>query len=433
MGKLIAGVFRMVALVLAFALHESAAMAAEKHFGPFSVDDAHPGVIALSGEIDLYSALNFRRALQAFPDAKLLVLESAGGAVQMALLIADDVNQRGLSTYIAKDNGCYSACAFIFLAGSERQVDGELGVHQISSGSNDLINAQLSISDIIDMLARFGTPAEVMTTMFKTPPSEMHVFSKDEIERFALNRKSANNLTQSSQIAATPSASPADTRSEASSAPNAAPTSNLPVAASSASAVTTSTTAGLSAIEEFSRKPTRIALYTGLDLFGDDIASKRTGDAAECARSCLELNGTCKAFTFNADPKILRGPNCFLKSREGRADGNSVAVSGKFLTGADPNPSPFSIGTIDPKQALFDDVDLPGGDIHASPSLSNATALQCRLACIDSDRCTAFTYIKRKRECWLKATVGTPVFKVGMTSGVKNFQRFAPATIVTLD
>ncbi|WP_457588787.1 PAN/Apple domain-containing protein [Ensifer canadensis] len=189
----------------------------------------------------------------------------------------------------------------------------------------------------------------------------------------------------------------------------------------------------LSAIEEFARKPTRIAIYTGLDLFGDDLTSKRTVDVAECARSCLEMNGACKAFTFNTNPKIVRGPNCFLKANEGRADGNSVAISGKFLASADPDPTAFGIGTIDPKKALFEDVDLPGGDLDIRASIANATPLQCRLACIDNDRCVAFTYIKKKRECWMKGAVGTPLFKSGMISGVKDFQTFSPARIVGLD
>ena len=70
----------------------------------------------------------------------------------MALLIADDVHERGMSTYITKESGCLSACALIFLAGVERQTDGALGVHQISSDSGDLVSAQLSISDILDVL-----------------------------------------------------------------------------------------------------------------------------------------------------------------------------------------------------------------------------------------------------------------------------------------
>ncbi len=407
-------------------------MAGTKKFGPFSFEESDPSVITLTGEIDLYSALNFRRALHASQKARLLVLDSVGGAVQMALLIADDVHARRLSTFIPKGKGCYSACAFIFMAGVERQVDGELGVHQISSESNDLVNAQLSISDIIDMLTRFDTPAEVMTTMFKTPPSQMHVFSNEEIGRYKLNRKGA---TSNEPMPTNPTASLEGTppSKENSTAVTIPEPSSQQVAASNTSPVAPGQSDSLSAIEEFARKPTRIAVYTGLDLFGDDLASKRTVDVAECAASCLEMNGSCKAFTFNANPKIVRGPNCFLKSNEGRADGNSVAISGKFLASADPDPTPFSMGIIDPKKALFEDVDLPGGDLGVRASIANATPLQCRLACIDNDRCVAFTYIKKKRECWMKGAVGTPVFKSGMISGVKTFQTFAPAKVLGLD
>ena len=428
------GLIRICAFCLALSLVGNPALAATKKFGPFSFEESDPSVITLAGEIDLYSALNFRRALHASQKARLLVLDSVGGAVQMALLIADDVHERRLSTFIPKGKGCYSACAFIFMAGVERHVDGELGVHQISSESNDLVNAQLSISDIIDMLARFDTPAEVMTTMFKTPPSQMHVFSSEEIGRYKLNRKGAaaasNEPFSTTPAAGLEGAPPSTANSTA--VPTPEPNSQQ-VAATNPSPIDPGQSDKLSAIEEFARKPTRIAVYTGLDLFGDDLASKRTVDVVECASTCLQMNGACKAFTFNANPKIVRGPNCFLKANEGRADGNSVAISGKFLASADPDPTPFSMGTIDPKKALFEDVDLPGGDLGVRASIANATPLQCRLACIDNDRCVAFTYIKKKRECWMKGAVGTPLFKSGMISGVKSFQTFAPAKVIGLD
>lgn len=175
-----------------------------------------------------------------------------------------------------------------------------------------------------------------------------------------------------------------------------------------------------------------MALYTGLDLFGDDLSSKRTFDAAECAQTCLSMNGECKAFTFNANPKITKGPNCFLKSNEGRANGNSVAISGKFLSGAEPDPQDFTISTIDPTAALFKDVDLPGGDLSSRPSQIGSTAQKCRLACIDESRCVAFTYIKRKKECWLKGTVGAPRFGAGLVTGVKKVQSFSAAKIISL-
>ncbi|MBS3651943.1 hypothetical protein KEU06_25385 [Pseudaminobacter sp. 19-2017] len=119
--------------------------------------------------------------------------------MQIALLIADDVHQRKLATYIPQKGTCYSACAYIFLAGVERQAEGELGVHQISSESADLVSAQLSISDIIDLLNRFDAPVEVLTAMFKTPPNEMHVFTPDEVARYRINRQKGSSSSTVAQ------------------------------------------------------------------------------------------------------------------------------------------------------------------------------------------------------------------------------------------
>lgn len=413
--------------MLPLALSATPSLSAEKVFGPFSINDTAPDVIVLNGEIDLGSALNFRRALQAVPNAKLLTLNSPGGTVQMALLIADDVHESGMSTYIAKESGCHSACALVFLAGVERQADGALGVHQISSESGDLVSAQLSISDILDVLNRFGTPVEVMTWMFKTPPNDMHVFTADEIASYKINRKQE------------PAPTPAQAATSIEPIPNATTINVTPTV----TPTTTTTTdqkrvvgdqalANLSAIENYTRRPTRMALYTGLDLFGDDLRAERMVDAAECAKTCLSMNGVCKAFTFNTNPKIIKGPNCFLKSNEGRADGNAVAISGKFLSSIDQDPQDFTISAIDPTTSLFKDVDLPGGDLSSRPSQIGGNAQQCRLACIDERRCVAFTYIKRKKECWLKGAVGTPKYGAGLVTGVKGVKSFGTAQIINL-
>lgn len=162
--------------------------ASEKVFGPFRWDSLEPQVIELRGEIDSGAALNFRRALSAAPQANLLRLNSPGGLVTIALLIADDVDQRRMSTNIPLGAECYSACSFIFLAGVDRVADGRLGVHQISQNSPDLQSAQLAISDILDVLNRFSTPTEVLTVMFRTPPDQMYVFSQQEIAALGINR-----------------------------------------------------------------------------------------------------------------------------------------------------------------------------------------------------------------------------------------------------
>ncbi|MDH6235048.1 hypothetical protein M2281_005670 [Mesorhizobium soli] len=402
------------------------AQAAPQTFGPFKVDDAHPDIISLDGDIDAGSALNFRRAIAAAPNAKLVVLNSPGGLVQIALLIADDVHQKKLATYIPQKAGCYSACAYIFLAGIERQAEGELGVHQISSDSADLVSAQLSISDIIDLLNRFDTPVEVLTAMFKTPPKEMHVFTPDEVARYRINRRqeaSASAVAEDGGVQPSDKSNPTTAVIEPSSPPE----------ASAVASLEGTSLPRLSAIEEYTRRPTRMAVFTGLDLFGDDITSVRLDDAADCARACLTMKGECKAFTFNIDPQAMRGPNCFLKASQGTADGNAVAISGQLLSGADPDPKPFSIGTIDPKTALFDNVDLPGGDLSTRPFGRSINAQQCRLACVGDNRCVAFTYLKRKKECWLKGAAGTPRYGDGMTSGLKKMMTFAPASIISLE
>lgn len=404
------------------------AAAAEKKFGPFTIDDANPSVIALDGEIDVNSGLNFRRALQAAPNAKLVTLNSLGGNVQMGLLIADDIHQRKLATYIPKESQCFSACSFVFLAGDERKVDGSLGVHQISSDSPDLVGAQLAISDIIEVLNRFGTPMDVMHVMFKTPPDDMHVFSQEEVAQYKLNRASGAKAPSPIVIEVPVSIASTDTQAEEQ-VEDIRTSTDAAVAPPAAEA---NQQARLSPLEEFTQRPNRIAVYTGLDLFGDDISSQRVADAGDCAQSCLEMNGQCKAFTFNSNPKIKKGSNCFLKSSAGRADGNSVAFSGRFLSGAEADPSALTLGTIDPQTALYDDIDLPGGDLSRRPDPSQ-TALDCRLACIDDKLCVAFTYVKPKKECWLKGVIGTPMFGKGMVSGLKKMETFAPAKIISLD
>ena len=417
-----------IGVVSFFSVMSSAvAFASVETFGPFTVDSSRPDIIATDGTIESGAALEFRRALRAAPSAKLITLNSNGGNVQAGLLIADDINQRALATYIPKTSQCYSACSYIFLAGKERKVDGELGVHQISSDSPDLVGAQLAISDIIEVLSRFETPPEVMQVMFKTPPDDMHVFTQEEIERYRLNRSAGEAPTTGAPKAVSTSENVNGTK------PTDELDANLSTSVPGAPPSETETVAKLSPLEEFTKRPNRIALYTGLDLFGEDISSIRVDDAATCAKSCLMMDGQCKAFTFNTNPRITRGPNCFLKASEGRADGNSVAFSGRFLSGAEADPKAFSLGTIDPTEALFDDIDLPGGDLSRHPHTAARTPLACRLACIDNSRCVAFTYIKSKKECWLKGAVGTSTFKKGLVTGVKKYETFAPADIITLN
>ncbi|WP_250157170.1 PAN domain-containing protein [Tianweitania aestuarii] len=398
-----------------------------KNFGPFKIDTARPDVIALEGPIDDRAALAFRRALLTLPDVKLMTLNSPGGEVDNGLLIADDVFQRKLATYIAPDAECYSACSYIFLAGDERRVEGKLGVHQISSQRPDLASAQFSISDIIDMLNRFGTPTDVLTIMFRTPPDDMYVFNEADITKYGINRSRGSADTPRA-----PAAPLADVQLPAT-ATNNAPAVVLDTPTPSVSMADSASLAELSVIEDYAKRPNRLALYTGLDFSEQDIASEAVDDAKACALRCLETGGACRAFTFNITTPKSPGPNCFLKSARGQLDGNASAISGQLLSRADSYPSSFTIGVIDPKASVFENVDLVGGDLSRKPFTKAKTARDCRLACVDNDSCRAFTYLKRKKECWLKSGASQPRAAADMISGLKKIETFEPATVIDLE
>ena len=369
------------------------AAAQDKRFGPFRVDAAAQAIL-LNGEIDAGAALNFRRALAAAPRAKRVVLNSPGGLVPIALLIADDVDQRGLLTEIPAGSYCYSACSYIFLAGRERLALGELGVHQISSDSPDLETAQITISDIIDVLNRFDTPSEVLTVMFRTPPSQMYVFSAAEVSEFGINRgagASSNRNSAPERTAVEPDDSAPATRAD---------------------------------------RSARVAVYVGLDFYGGDVGSVRAPDLEACASQCASSN--CRAFTFNADERARRGPNCFMKNGKSRPDGNSMAVSGVFLAPSEPDPEPLEVGVIDPRSGLLEDVDIPFKDLSKKPAAAK-TVQACRMSCVADGNCEAFTFVNAKKQCWLKSSVEGARPRAGMVSGAKTRTTFSPAQIIDLN
>jgi hypothetical protein len=141
----------------------------------------------LNGEVTHSLASDFGRALAARPNVRIIVLNSPGGYVDNALQVAHEVRRNGISTLVARGMGCYSACAYIFFAGQQRYVEGELGVHQISSEVADLVLAQTTLSDVLDALDAFGVQQTIISVMLRTPPEEMYVFSTAEIVELSIN------------------------------------------------------------------------------------------------------------------------------------------------------------------------------------------------------------------------------------------------------
>lgn len=154
--------------------------------GAFSLPDDQPDVIMLNADITESTPADFDRALAARPDVRIVALNSPGGSVDSALKMAYEIRKRGLATYVPRDMGCYSACAYMFFAGIDRQAEGELGVHQISSEVADLVLTQTTLGDLLDALQSFGVHQQVISHMLRTPPDDMYVFTQAELTEYGI-------------------------------------------------------------------------------------------------------------------------------------------------------------------------------------------------------------------------------------------------------
>ncbi len=178
------------------ALGSAAEAQSVERYGAFFIDPQAPETIFLEGEIADGDGALFEELLADYPGAETLVLNSPGGIVDDGLSAADAVFEAGIATVVPSWAGCYSACAYIFFGGSERYVAGELGVHQFSSDLRDVVDAQRTVADILDVLNRFDTPPEVISAMLRTEPDEMYVFTLAQIDRLEINRGFAGGIDE---------------------------------------------------------------------------------------------------------------------------------------------------------------------------------------------------------------------------------------------
>jgi hypothetical protein len=160
--------------------------------GPFLLLPGQPNIIFLQGPIEDDAPAAFVRALRERPAATVLGLVSDGGLVDPAMLVAREVRRRGLATLVPPGAVCASACAFIFLAGTERVALGQLGVHQISNDDNDLVAGQTALADVFRTLREFGVSDDVVAAMLATPPDEVHFFTQDELTSWGIETEIAS-------------------------------------------------------------------------------------------------------------------------------------------------------------------------------------------------------------------------------------------------
>ena len=196
-----------IGLALAFASVSGAMAQASKQsrlpdnveeYGPFIYLPEQPDILMYHTAVGANDLLHMKKALREHPTITTIVLlNNGGGLVHIGLVVAEEIYEKGLDTYIPKDSYCASACSFVFFAGKRRVAAGRLGVHQISAPELSGEQAQFGVSDIVATLPKYGVSAEVLGIMFSTPASSMYFFKPNEIAKYGINRTGEKQVADS--------------------------------------------------------------------------------------------------------------------------------------------------------------------------------------------------------------------------------------------
>ncbi|KRS18938.1 hypothetical protein [Roseovarius indicus] len=127
------------------------------------------------------------------PTPETLVLQSPGGSVQDALQLGRHLRDQGINTQMLAGEFCLSACPYVLVGGSERQIDdrAQVGVHQHYFGKSSILPASFAVEDIqagqgevMVYLDDMGIDPMVMTHALATPPDEIYVLLPEQLRAY---------------------------------------------------------------------------------------------------------------------------------------------------------------------------------------------------------------------------------------------------------
>lgn len=154
------------------------------------------GVLTAEGSIEAGTASRFEAELEARGEyVKTVSLNSPGGALDDAILMAAALRERGISTEIADGALCASSCPLLFAGGVTRIAGPKaaIGVHQFyaamastTAPAQAMSDAQATTARISRHLAEMGVDAALWLHALVTPPQALYYLSPAELARYRL-------------------------------------------------------------------------------------------------------------------------------------------------------------------------------------------------------------------------------------------------------
>lgn len=147
---------------------------------------------------------------------------------------------------------------------------------------------------------------------------------------------------------------------------------------------------------------TQRRLEVGYDRPGYDFAWRSTSGADACADQCAQ-DDRCEAYTYTG----AAGTNCFLKDAVPWA-GAAPSMTSGVRGGLETNTNRW------------------GGD-YRSFTTSRLTPTTCQATCAQEAACQSWTYVPptapaTAATCWLKSSIPSRSYAIGLVSGVKGFE-----------
>lgn len=151
--------------------------------------------VRVVGTLSQGTAERFRAMLRASPGIETVVLESPGGRLIEARLMADAIKKRRLSTLAVRH--CESACTMVLLAGIKRYalLDARVGFHQATMRGNSAVEDQIASITMKDSFLLAGVSIDFVERAFSTSsqkmwyPSQAFILSSQFLTDLPLNWK----------------------------------------------------------------------------------------------------------------------------------------------------------------------------------------------------------------------------------------------------
>lgn len=149
-------------------------------------------VARLAGEIRPEDVEAMARAEGAFMAAnvRLVLLDSPGGDLNSAMRIGRMIREVGARAIVPRGAECFSACVFVLAAGTDRIVDGTVGIHRpyfLVAPGGDVGATLLEIERIArEYLVEMNVPARLAEDMFSIDPRDMVVLDAERLREYRL-------------------------------------------------------------------------------------------------------------------------------------------------------------------------------------------------------------------------------------------------------